>query len=85
MESPDQSKRIPVEVLSSPSCPGRSSACEAVRRVAAGLGLEVELRERELTTEAEARALRMPGSPTVRIGGTDVEAEAELRDDFGLG
>jgi hypothetical protein len=85
MESTDRSDPIVVEVLSSPSCPGRQAAGDAVRRVVAALGLEVRLSETEVTTAAHAAALRMPGSPTVRVAGHDVEPDAELRDDFGLG
>jgi hypothetical protein len=77
--------RIEVEVLSSPSCPSRETAVDAVRRVAEEAGVVVALTERVVATEEEARALRMPGSPTVRVAGRDVEPEAEAREDFGLG
>jgi hypothetical protein len=77
--------RVEVEVLSSPSCPSREAAVDAVRRVAEEAGVIVALTERVAATQEEARALRMPGSPTVRVAGQDVEPEAEAREDFGLG
>jgi hypothetical protein len=36
-------------------------------------------------TPEAARALRFPGSPTVRVRGRDVQPEAEERTDYGLG
>jgi hypothetical protein len=77
--------RVLVEVLSSPSCPSRAAAVGAVRRAADETGIEVALTERVVVTLEEARALRMPGSPTVRVAGRDVEPRAEAREDFGLG
>jgi hypothetical protein len=33
----------------------------------------------------EAVALRFPGSPTVRVNGSDIEPQAEMKEDYGLG
>jgi hypothetical protein len=76
---------VEVEVLSSPSCPSREAAVAGVRRAAEEEGVAVALAERVVATWDEARALRMPGSPTVRVAGRDVEQAAEAREDFGLG
>ena len=78
-------RRVEVELLVSESCPSRETAAAAVLAAAEEDGVSVALSERVVTTVDEARALRMPGSPTVRVEGRDVEPGAEDRDDFGLG
>ena len=57
-----------VELLYWEGCPSYPEALELLR----DLGLDVEIREVE--TEEEARELRFPGSPTIRIDGRDVDA-----------
>lgn len=76
---------VEVELLVSGTCPSRGAAADAVLRAAEEAGVPVALSERVVATDEEARALRMPGSPTVRIGGRDVEPGADRREDFGLG
>ncbi len=78
-------RRVEVELLVSEACPSRAATAAAVLRAAEEAGVTVELAERVVETQDEARALRMPGSPTVRVAGRDVEPGAESRDDFGLG
>jgi len=78
-------RRVEVELLVSDSCPSREIAAGAVLRAAEEAGVSVALTERVVATADEARALRMPGSPTVRVEGRDVEPAAAARDDFGLG
>jgi hypothetical protein len=78
-------QRVEVEILMSPSCPSAGAVADAVRRVAVEAGVLAQLSERVLATVEEAEAARMPGSPTVRIGGRDVEPDAEALQDFGLG
>lgn len=53
------------------------SALEVVSPLLAQLGTTVELRAARVRTEADARALRLTASPTIRIGG--VEAAPEHR------
>jgi hypothetical protein len=76
---------VEVEVLATETCASRRDVVEAVRRAASEAGVHVAVSEKVVTTQAEAEALRMPGSPTVRIGGRDVEPDAEAVQDFGLG
>jgi hypothetical protein len=38
-------------------------------------GLDVEVRVREVFTQAEAEELRFPGSPTIRVDGRDVDPD----------
>jgi hypothetical protein len=76
---------LEVEILRSPSCGSADAVVPAVERAAEQAGVEVTLIERVVVTQAEAKALRMPGSPTVRVGGRDVEPGADALEDFGLG
>jgi hypothetical protein len=41
--------------------------------------------ETTVTTEDEVRALRFPGSPTVRVRDHDLQREVDEIGDFGLG
>jgi hypothetical protein len=43
--------------------------------VLAQRGLDVQVRVREVFTQAEAEELRFPGSPTILIDGRDVDPE----------
>jgi hypothetical protein len=71
-----------IEVLYVPGCPNHSPAVEAVMRVLAAESLRTELFQVPVRSEGEARALRFPGSPTIRINGRDVEPESALN--YGL-
>jgi|Deesub1362B_J571_1020462.scaffolds.fasta_scaffold00150_24 hypothetical protein len=61
-----------IEFLFHPDCP---AWCEALRELSAALrelGIDAELRLVEVREEEEARKLRFPGSPTLRIEGDDL-------------
>jgi hypothetical protein len=68
-----------VEILYFEECPNYVAARELVERVAAELGLEPELRMVDVETPEDAERLRFLGSPTVRVGGRDVEPGADER------
>ncbi len=78
-------RRVVVELLVSDSCPSGGATAAAVLRTAEEVGVSVALSERVVADQNEARALRMPGSPTVRVDGRDVEPGAGALEDFGLG
>lgn len=65
-----------IEVLYVPGCPNHTPAVEVVTRVLASESLPTELCQVPVRSEGEARALRFPGSPTIRINGRDVEPES---------
>lgn len=54
-------------------CPSHPEARELLRDVLAQRGVEAEIVEREVTTQAEADELAFPGSPTIRVDGRDVD------------
>lgn len=64
-----------VEVLFVPGCPNYEPAVERVKKVLAAEALKSEIERIEVATDEAARALRFPGSPTIRINGDDVESD----------
>jgi hypothetical protein len=62
-----------IEVLYSPGCPNYRPTVERIQRVLASESLETEIRSVVVQTDAEARELMFPGSPTIRVDGEDVE------------
>jgi hypothetical protein len=54
-------------------CPSTERARAELREVMDALGLgSVKIRMSEVETDAEARAMRFPGSPTILVDGQDV-------------
>ena len=76
---------IPVEILHTSGCGNWQGARDAVCRLAGELGVTVELTDTVVDSQKTAVALRFVGSPSVRVRGHDVQAEAERRTDYGLG
>lgn len=54
-------------------CPSYPEAKELLEEVLAERGIRVPIEMREVRTHAEAAELAFPGSPTIRIGGRDVD------------
>ena len=73
-----------IELLHFDGCPNYSATRELVERVAAELGVEVEMRLVDVRSVEEAERLRFLGSPTVRVNDRDVEPEADAREAFVL-
>jgi hypothetical protein len=64
---------VNVEVLWWEGCPSTERALTAVREALADLGLEgVEVRMREVHTDADAEEAGFVGSPTILIDGVDL-------------
>jgi hypothetical protein len=64
---------VKVELLYWSGCPSHPEAQALLEQVMAGRGLDAGVEVREVATEEEARMLRFPGSPTIRIDGHDVD------------
>lgn len=79
-----ESSRPVVEVLYFDGCPNHVPALALVERIAGELGLEPELRLVKVADQETARRLRFFGSPTIRVGGRDVDPSTEERGDYGL-
>ena len=60
-----------VEVLYFDGCPTYLETERTLREVLAEEGIEAEVELVALNTDEEARRLRFPGSPTIRVDGRD--------------
>jgi hypothetical protein len=78
--SPCHAVGVRVEVLFFDGCPSRERLLPRVRELALQAGAELALRRVETLEEAHA----LPGSPTVRVDGRDIEPCAAGRSDHGL-
>jgi hypothetical protein len=63
---------VKVELLYWDGCPSTAEARELLSEVLAGRD-DAEVVEREVQTDDEAAELSFPGSPTIRVDGTDVD------------
>ena len=63
-----------IEVLYIPGCPNYEPAVERINRVLASESLQAEICGVAVSSEAEAKVLLFPGSPTIRINGDDVQS-----------
>jgi hypothetical protein len=77
-------RRPRVEVLFIADCPNYTAARALLERLAGELHVEPDIRLIEVRDPDDAQALCFLGSPTIRVGGLDVEPGAARRGDFGL-
>ena len=73
-----------VEILYFDGCPNHEPALALVERLSRELGIEPELRLVKVRDQLAAARLRSLGSPTVRVGGIDVDPNTEERSDYAL-
>ncbi len=73
-----------VEVLYFDGCPSYKAAQNTLREVLAERGVETKVELVAVNTDQEARRLRFPGSPTIRVNGDDLFPVSE-REDWRLG
>jgi hypothetical protein len=73
-----------VEVLYFDGCPTYETAAKTLRSVLAEEGVEAEVQLIAVNTDEEARRLRFPGSPTIRVDGRELFPVPE-REDWRLG
>jgi hypothetical protein len=73
-----------VEILTFEGCPNHEPAIALVERLARELGLRPEIRLVDVPDQEAAQRLRFLGSPTVLVGGCDVDPHTEERDDYAL-
>jgi hypothetical protein len=85
MEPADASGRGPlVEILYFDGCPNHRPALALVERISHELGIEPDVQLVNVPDQDAARRLRFLGSPTIRIGGIDVDPQTEERNDYAL-
>ena len=73
-----------IEVLYFDGCPTCEAATKTLRAVLAEAGLEADIQLVVVHSDEEARQLRFPGSPTIRVDGRDLFPTPE-REDWRLG
>jgi hypothetical protein len=73
-----------VEILYFDGCPNHRPAIALVERVSRELGIEADVQLVHVPDQQAAQRLCFLGSPTIRVGGVDVEPETEERDDYAL-
>jgi hypothetical protein len=62
-----------IEILYTPGCPNYQPTVEMVKKVLASESVAGQVSGVPVSTEAEAKSLLFPGSPTVRMNGNDVD------------
>jgi|SRR5437667_6097298 len=73
-----------VEILSFAGCPNQLGAVALVERVSGEVDLDPKIRVLDVPDQEAAQRLRFLGSPTIRVGGRDVDPHAEERSDYAL-
>ena len=73
-----------VELLYFEGCPNYEGLVPHLQRILRQEGIEPGVELRRVETQEQAARLGFLGSPTVRVDGSDVEAAAATRRDFGL-
>jgi len=75
---------LEVIVVRRADCHHGTQAVDAVRRLASELRIPIKLEDVVIQSDEEARANGCLGSPTVLVGGRDVEPSARGRTSFGV-
>lgn len=73
-----------VEILYFDGCPNHDPALALVERVSGELGIATEIRLVNVPDNQAAQEHRFLGSPTIRVGGRDVDPQTEERTDYAL-
>ncbi len=73
MTTRQQERRPLIEVLYVRDCPHYLAVLALVEGVHAELGIHVELRTSLIGDQQAAERARFPGSPTIRVDGTDIQ------------
>ena len=76
--------RALVEILYFEGCLNHHPAIALVERLSVELGLDPEIRLVNVADQEAAQRLRFLGSPTIRVGGRDVDPHTEERSDYAL-
>lgn len=62
-----------IEFLYWEECPSHPEARRRLREVMGEMGIEAGVEEIEVLTDEDAHRLQFPGSPTIRVGGRDID------------
>ena len=73
-----------IEILYFDGCPNDEQLLEHPRRLLEREGIDTEIPVHNVRDAEQANRERFLGSPTIRIGGRDVDPDATHRSDYGL-
>ena len=73
-----------MRVLYFDGCPHWEATLESVRRAAAAHAADAHVEAVPVRSHADAVRLRFLGSPTVQVGGVDIDPAARRRTDFAM-
>ena len=62
-----------IEFLYWEDCPSHAQAQEILQEVMAEMGIDSPIERIEVLTDEDAARLQFPGSPTIRVGGRDID------------
>lgn len=79
-----ENRAVEIKILGSEGCANTLPTVELVKNVAHDLNIPINIELVVVSTQEQARELRFLGSPTVRIGGFDIEETARDSLAFGL-
>jgi hypothetical protein len=68
---------VRVTLLYNATCPSHEAGRALLEAASQAAGVALAVEEREIIADAEAEALRFPGSPTFHVGERDLVAGAE--------
>ena len=71
-----------IEFFYVPGCPNHQPAIDGLKDVLQSAAIDAPIQEIAVMDEAMASRLKFPGSPTIRIDGSDVESKH--RESYGL-
>ncbi len=77
-------KNLEVVVLYNKNCPATPGTIERIEKCASDSGIRVKLRKVLIDSRDEANEWKFLGSPTVRIGGLDIDPAAREAKVFGF-
>jgi hypothetical protein len=75
---------VRIEVLYFEGCPGHERLMPRLGELLAATGVEDPVKLVQVESVEDAERQRFLGSPTLRIGGVDVDPAANQRTDYGL-
>jgi len=66
-------KEKTVEILYTDECPFWKETLKLIEETASDLKIDISVKKVRVSSEEEAKKLKFPGSPTVRINGVDID------------
>ena len=73
-----------IEILYFDGCPNHEQLLEHLPRLLEREGIDAEITLHKVPDAAHAQRERFLGSPTIRVGGRDIDPGAAQRSDYGL-